>query len=623
MNSSEAAAHHRSGTSAFLLAFGIFFAVAGWGLLSGAGPAASLLPKIRYGLSALAFLGAGTSGGVLFCRRQARLRFLEAEVARLKNLDSIRSQDGDIFRQVLDALPHRVIWKNRQSVFLGCNQAFLLDSGLQRLEDLIGKTDDDMQGGKNTALYRADDRAVIENGLAKFDIEEPLIKCDGKQIWIRTSKLPLRNLAGDVEGVVVAYEDISGHKRTENELLLLRSLLNHSLDYIYFKDTQSRFIRASKAQALLFGAKSPEELVGKTDADFFTEEYARSAFEDEQRIMRTGLPLIAKAEKESWKDGREESWVLTTKMPLLDEYGAVIGTFGISKDFTAIKKAEVQLEEMHKQLQETSHRAGMAEVATSVLHNVSNVLNSVNVSSSVIFEKVRKSRVGSVAKAAALLQTHAGHLDAFLAEDPIGRTLPDYLHRLGERLANEQATVLLEVQALRKNIGHMKEIISMQQSYANIGGTRELLSVTTLVEDALRMSSESFSQTEVEIVREFGDAPLISLEKHKVLQILVNLIRNAKDSLAESNRTDKRLGLRIRHGQGYVHISIADNGVGIAAENLPRIFSYGFTTKKHGHGFGLHSSALATREMGGRLDAHSDGPNKGATFILELPANPG
>jgi PAS domain S-box-containing protein len=623
MNAPEAPVNDRIGIPAFSLALGLFLVAAGFSILAGVGSAAALEQKIRYGLSILAFLGAGGAVGGIFFRLQANQRVLLAEIARLKSLDEKKAGNHGMLRRVLDTLPQRVLWKDRNSAFLGCNRAFLNDAGLERLEDLIGKTDDDMQGGKNSSRYRADDQAVMESGLPKFGIEEPLIKFNGEQMWIKTSKHPLRDPHGRIEGVLVTYEDITGHKRTENELLLLRSLLNHSLDYIYFKDSQSRFIRASTAQALLFGAKSPEELVGKTDFDFFTEDYARATWEDEQRIMRTGLPLIAKAEKECWKDGREDSWVLTTKMPLLDEYGAIIGTFGISKDFTAIKKAESQLEEMHKQLRETSHRAGMAEVATSVLHNVGNVLNSVNVSCSVIFDKVRKSRVASVPKAAELLQAHEGKLDAFLAEDTIGRTLPGYLQRLGQRLADEQAVILQEIQALRKNVGHIKEIIAMQQSYSNVGGTREMLSMNDLVEDAIRMNSESLAGAEVKVEREFGDSPLISIEKHKVLQILVNLIRNAKDSLAESTRHDKRLILRIRHNPGCVQISIADNGVGIAAENKPRVFSYGFTTKKQGHGFGLHSSALAAREMGGRLDVSSDGPGKGATFVLELPSNSG
>ena len=114
--------------------------------------------------------------------------------------------------------------------------------------------------------------------------------------------------------------------------------------------------------------------------------------------------------------------------------------------------------------------------------------------------------------------------------------------------------------------------------------------------------------------------PVISMDKHKVLQILVNLIRNAKYAMDATARRDKRLTVSIRlNPENFVELSVTDNGIGISRDNLTRIFSHGFTTKRDGHGFGLHSGAIAAREMGGRLYARSDGANQGATFILELP----
>jgi signal transduction histidine kinase len=123
----------------------------------------------------------------------------------------------------------------------------------------------------------------------------------------------------------------------------------------------------------------------------------------------------------------------------------------------------------------------------------------------------------------------------------------------------------------------------------------------------------------VELIREFEDVPPINVEKHKILQILVNLVRNAKYACDDSGRPDKRVTVRVTNGDGWIKISVADNGVGIPPENLTRIFSQGFTTRKGGHGFGLHSSALAVKEMGGQLLVHSDGPGRGATFTLDLP----
>jgi C4-dicarboxylate-specific signal transduction histidine kinase len=152
-----------------------------------------------------------------------------------------------------------------------------------------------------------------------------------------------------------------------------------------------------------------------------------------------------------------------------------------------------------------------------------------------------------------------------------------------------------------------------------VGGVKEMVSVVNLVEDSLRLSEGALIRHGVEVVREFESVPPMNVEKHKILQILVNLVRNAKHACQESNRTDKRLTVRVANGEGRVKISVIDNGAGIPQENLTRIFNHGFTTRKDGHGFGLHSGALAAKELGGALTAHSDGHGHGAVFSLELP----
>lgn len=161
----------------------------------------------------------------------------------------------------------------------------------------------------------------------------------------------------------------------------------------------------------------------------------------------------------------------------------------------------------------------------------------------------------------------------------------------------------------------------MQQNYARTSGILEPIQVADLVEDAARMNTGAMARHNVKVVREFKEIAPILTEKHKVLQILVNLIRNAKYACDDSGRDDKQVTLRITNGDGRIKISVIDNGVGIPPENLTRIFNHGFTTKKDGHGFGLHSGALAAKELGGALMAFSEGTGRGATFTLELPVN--
>jgi signal transduction histidine kinase len=284
------------------------------------------------------------------------------------------------------------------------------------------------------------------------------------------------------------------------------------------------------------------------------------------------------------------------------------------------KRAEEGLKTAQGELLRTSRLAGMAEVATSVLHNVGNVLNSVNVSANLILEQTKRSKVRGLDRAAALMRQHDADLGQFITTDPKGRQLPGYLSRLSEHLCREQAVLVEEIESLRKNIAHIKIVVTTQQSYAQVVGVTESVTVPELIEDALRVTEESLTCNNIRLVRDYPrDLPAISTDKHKVLQILVNLLRNAKHACTESDVARKSVTICAANGDDRLKISIIDNGVGIAEENLARIFNHGFTTRKNGHGFGLHSGALAARELGGSLTGRSEGPGKGATFTLELP----
>lgn len=284
------------------------------------------------------------------------------------------------------------------------------------------------------------------------------------------------------------------------------------------------------------------------------------------------------------------------------------------------KRMEAEIQRTHRELVKASREAGMAEVATSVLHNVGNVLNSVNVSTHVLKKRFQQSKITSLKRLAGLFQEHAGDLGGFLARDGKGRQLPGYIGQLAEHFSAEQKAILEEVDCLERNLEHIKQIISTQQSYARVMGLIESVNPADLVEDALRINEQSFTSHKVRVRREFGpNLPLVTLDKHKALQVIVNLIRNARNACDDSGREDKLVTVQIANGAGTLKLSVTDNGIGIAPENLTRIFHHGFTTRRDGHGFGLHSGALAAREMGGLLKVHSEGLGKGATFTLELP----
>ena len=288
-------------------------------------------------------------------------------------------------------------------------------------------------------------------------------------------------------------------------------------------------------------------------------------------------------------------------------------------DITDRKRAEAELEQVHRELLETSRLVGMAEVATGILHNVGNVLNSVNVASTCMGTILKKSKTADLKRVADLIRDQGGNLGEFMTADPRGKHIVEYLAQLALHLNDEQAAMLSELGELQKFVDHIKAIVKMQQGFAKVPGLRELVNVADLVEDALKMNAGGLIRHNILVTREFEEIPAFLVEKHKLLQILVNLIRNAKDACSVSRQDGKQVIIRVRSTASSVRISIGDNGIGIQPENLTRIFAHGFTTKKDGHGFGLHSGVLAAHEMGGSLSVYSDGIGTGATFTVELP----
>jgi signal transduction histidine kinase len=248
------------------------------------------------------------------------------------------------------------------------------------------------------------------------------------------------------------------------------------------------------------------------------------------------------------------------------------------------------------------------------------VLNSVNVSATLVANKIRESRVTNLVALAGLLEEHSGNLSDFLNSDPKGQRVVPYLVKLADCFREEHQMMLQEVESLTRHIDHIKEIVSAQQSYGAVSGLIETVSLPDLVEDAIRIIEPSLSRHGIRLERDNEAVPPVAVDKHQVLQILLNLLRNAEDAIDEAKKPEKVIQVRIsRSKDNRVRIEVRDNGVGLAPENLTRIFAHGFTTKPHGHGFGLHSGALAAKQMGGTLWAESDGPGLGAIFRLELP----
>jgi len=294
---------------------------------------------------------------------------------------------------------------------------------------------------------------------------------------------------------------------------------------------------------------------------------------------------------------------------------------------TANEELEIRVEERTQELKDTqselldtARQAGMAEIATNVLHNVGNVLNSVNISADLVTRKLRSSKALGLSKAMQLINEHPTDLGSFLTEDAKGKLLPGYLNQLVDAIALEQQGMTDELAQLTKSVDHIKDIVATQQSYAGANSLMEPLHISELLEDALRMNSGALTRHHVTVVKEYSEVPRVMGDKHRLLLILINLISNAKYAMSDLSNRPRQMTLGVKIvDDATLQVSVKDDGEGIPEENMTRIFAHGFTTRKEGHGFGLHSCALAAIEMNGHLTAHSDGPGKGAQFTLQIP----
>lgn len=284
-----------------------------------------------------------------------------------------------------------------------------------------------------------------------------------------------------------------------------------------------------------------------------------------------------------------------------------------------VNERTAELKEINEKIGEISRSAGMAEVASGVLHNVGNVLNSVNVSFSMIREQLRKTKATNLTRLVGMIRENSGNIGEYISKDEKGRQIPRFIELLDEQLRIERETMFNELDVLSNSIDHIKNVISMQQSYAGGYGVRERVSMAELVEDAVKINMEDIVRRGIEVIRNYGVAPLIYIDKHKALQILINIISNAKYAVLDSPQSEKKIIVDVSVCDNEIVVQIGDTGVGISKEDIPHLFEYGFKKRRDGHGYGLHHSALVANELGGKITVYSEGPGKGAVFRFLVP----
>ncbi len=279
-----------------------------------------------------------------------------------------------------------------------------------------------------------------------------------------------------------------------------------------------------------------------------------------------------------------------------------------------------ELQEAQSKLLEAAHQAGMAEIAVGALHNVGNLLNSVIVSAESAGETLDKSRIDGLLKANELLRAHEGDLAEWFARDPKAGLLPSYYAKLAAGLLDEWTRVRSSISELLERTGLIRETIRSLQEYAHNGLDvllREETDLVGIAELALEVESTQTARHSVQVFRDYDrDAPRLVLPRTKVVHVVVNLVKNAIDALAGVPEGERRLTIQVRRDRGRPQLRVRDTGVGIPPENMEKVFTYGFTTKTAGHGFGLHTCANYVKQMGGTLTVESDGVGRGATFTV-------
>ncbi len=517
---------------------------------------------------------------------------------------------------ILQTLPVGIIAVDRNGNFIQCNstaEALFRSNSLATLSKSEWMKGFELRDVEAKTLIPAESSpfARMVNGVPVND-EEFIFRHQSVDRRFAFSSVPLKSVRGPIGGIMVV-RDVTESRSKDHNLRLLRKSIDHANDSMFVIEPNGRIYDVNDVACDALGY-SREELVGlevwDIDPDFPLERW-----DDDWIVVQSLEEGIIETELIT-KSG--SSFPAEVSVAFFTHEGDnYFCTF--ARDITERRESEKSNAALAQELQDVARHAGMAEVAAGVLHNVGNVLNSISVTTSLLVEQLHESKVGTLGKVAEVIDANRDDLANFLANDPRGKHFPSLFAQLANSLKAEQGCIADELTELAKNVEHIKEIISTQQSAAKHGGLREMLDPREIMEDALKLSDMLQLKSVIQFDKLYQPVPRIESEKHKILQILINLIRNAVQALETSRSASKKISLIIGTDDESIRFEVRDNGPGISQENLKKLFQHGFTTKKEGHGFGLHSCANFAQEMKGTLAAFSEGEGKGASFILKLP----
>ena len=515
-------------------------------------------------------------------------------------------------RAVFQALPDPAFLLDREGIVLASNAA-----AQAAFPDLTGRPIQDSlfaaPGGHVTAALA---RVLAQSKVVSLE-HECVVGGRPAQLELRLSPMPR-------DEILLLVRDVTERRQSEKALRESDAQFRVVTQNI----TDAFWIRSPDMREVRYVSPAFEKIWGRPASFLYRNPHLWADFivpEDREHVLRTfaGLTRDSRMLDIEYRIARpsgEIRWVRARGFQVRNSDGELACHTGIITDITERKLAQAELDAAHKQLMDASRRAGMAEIATNVLHNVGNILNSVTVSAGLVRSALRTSRAKGLEQAVRMINEHAERISDFLSNDENGKLLREYLHEISVALQEEQQQMIVELEQLGRGIDHIRDVVTMQQSYAGTTGVVTAVRIKDLVDDAVRINGQKLDRDGVTVVRDIAFMPKARLDRARVLQVLVNLIGNASEALRTSPPEARRVTVRADATAGNrICISVHDEGEGISAVNLTRIFAHGFTTRKHGHGFGLHSCAQAAAEMNGTLSAHSDGTGRGATFTLDLP----
>lgn len=453
-------------------------------------------------------------------------------------------------------------------------------------------------------------------------------------LWSRAATLGFTTVVcaiftGAVALTTAMRAEVAKRRQTESALRAsegrLRTIVDNEPECVMVVDRNGTLLEINPS-GLAMAQATAAEVIGKSFYDLVRPQHRQRVREHQQQVA-DGDGGIVEFEFVGLRGACRPVWMETHSVPLRDEAGKVVSILSVARDVAARKQAEEEREQLQRQLVDASRVAGMAEIATGVLHNVGNVLTSVNVSANLLAERLEAADTSGLTKAAQLVSEHREDLHRYINDDEVGKQIPQFITIAAQCLDESHREMVNELTQLSRGIEHIKEIVRSQQSHAKGTSVALPMRPVEVMEQAVQVDLASLERYHIELVRRFEDLPLMHLDKHRILQILVNLITNARQAIAERDGVQPgggsrtiTLSLRYDERKGRLRFEVEDSGMGIAPENLNRIFRHGFTTREDGHGFGLHSAANAATEMNGTLTAHSEGMGLGAKFTLEIPA---